>query len=199
MSKKNKIIALSSLLSGIILFVITLTYSTYYNPEKEVPVLSKTGASFVLATSSVPQKILIPKIKLDTDVEEVGLTYEGNMATPKKFKNTGWYKYGTLPGQDGSAVIDGHVDNGLSLPGVFKHLKELEVGDDVYVINEAGQNLHFKVFDKQTYYYTEVPRTLLFNKKGDAYLNLITCDGTWLPEVKTDDHRVVVYTKLVNS
>jgi sortase A len=197
--RKNKLIAISSIISGLILFCLTLIYSTYYNPEKEALVSIKAGASLSIATTSLPVKILIPKIKVDADVEEVGITTEGNMSTPKKFKNTGWYKYGTLPGEDGSAVIDGHVDNGLDLPGVFKHLKELLPGDDVYVMNEEGQSLHFIVKNIETYYYTEVPRTLLFNKKGSAYLNLITCDGTWLPEVKTDDHRVVVYTELANS
>jgi sortase A len=194
---RNKIIGLCLLLVGFMIIVTVLTHLTFYYPEKEMPV-EKTGISFVQASTTYPTRISIPKINLDTEVESVGLTYSGNMSTPKKLMNTGWYKYGTVPGNKGSAVIDGHVDNGLGLAAVFKNLKQLAIGDDVYVKNNLNQELHFRVIDTQIYYYKDVPLTLMFNRDdGPSYLNLITCDGNWIPEEKTDDHRLVVYTKLV--
>lgn len=193
LKKKVQIIIASVLVfSGLGLLINTVVHATYYAPQKETAVASN-AALFDLATSS---KLVIPKIKVDSKIEKVGLTYAGNMAAPHNLTNVGWYKYGTAPGQTGSAVIDGHVDNGLSLPAVFKHLKELQKGDDVYITNESGKTLHFIVTLAQIYPYKEVPLQLLFNRSSGRYLNLITCDGGWVPSDKTADHRVVVYTEL---
>ncbi len=170
----------------------TLVHGFYYAPEKE---MAPPQPSFFLATSSLPVKISIPKINLEADVEQVGITFKGNMSTPKLVNNTGWYRYGTIPGEKGSAVIDGHVDNGFGLPGVFTNLKELAIGDEIFIYTESGSRLRFEVIGIETYFYTDVPREILFNKNDDAYLNLITCDGAWLPEKETAEYRLVVYTR----
>lgn len=203
----RKIFALLIIGCGIIIFAGTMRRATSYSREKEMPV-QRTGFSSIststvisldIGLTSLPVRIRIPKIAVDAAVEEVGITFKGNMSTPKKLADTGWYKYGTLPGTLGSAVIDGHVDNGFGLPGVFADLKKLQVGDDVYVDTKDSAPLHFVVTEVQTYYYKDVPLDLLFLRKDGAYLNLITCDGNWIPYEKTDDHRVVVYTKLVSA
>jgi sortase (surface protein transpeptidase) len=95
-------------------------------------------------------------------------------------------------------VIDGHVDNGLGLSGVFKHLEDLQQGDDVYVVTKTGRELHFVVEDTVSYPYKTVPLETLFSRDDDARLNLITCGGSWVKSDKTYDHRFVVYTRLVN-
>jgi LPXTG-site transpeptidase (sortase) family protein len=178
---------------GITLTTATLVRGLYWKGEKEMVI---NEPSFFLETSSVPIQIIIPKISVDAKVEKVGITYAGNMSTPKKISNTGWYKYGTLPGEKGSAVIDGHVDNGFALPGVFKNLKKLVPGDNVFVKTENGSSLHFVVIEVERYYYTDVPRETLFTRNDKAYLNLITCDGDWIPEIETSNYRIVVYTVL---
>ncbi len=181
---------------GLALGVVTTTHALYYNPPKEMPITDK-GIYFSVSAVSLPKKLYMPQIGLETDIEAVGITFNGNMSTPKKLLNAGWYKYGTRPGDIGSAVIDGHVDNGFNLSGIFKDLKKMQIGSDVFVETETGQKLHFKVIDVKNYYYKNVPMEDIVHKTGAAYLNLITCDGEWLPEAKTSDRRVVVYTKLV--
>lgn len=193
---RTKSVATCILLLGFSLLVFALVRGFYYAPEKEVALMESLFSSTLQASSSPPSRIIIPKINLDTDVEKVGITYSGNMSTPKKIFNTGWYKYGTIPGDKGSAVIDGHVDNGFGLPGVFANLKNLTPGDHIYIEREDGSKITFIVFDIQKYYYTEVPREVLFNRNDGVYLNLITCDGEWISEAKTSDHRLVVYAKL---
>ncbi len=194
---QKKVIGISIAILGIIIGTVTVIRSTYYSPQEETPV-AQTAQSVSFSVSH-PIQIIIPKINVNAVVEEVGITFKGNMSTPKKFADTGWYKYGTVPGELGSAVIDGHVDNGLGIPAVFINLKKLVPGDIVYVQAKNGRKLKFKVFDIQNYYYKDVPLEILFNRNGDRYLNLITCDGNWIPAEKTDDHRIVVYTKLIES
>ncbi len=150
------------------------------------------------STSRYPVKLIIPKLDINTNIQHVGVTKKGNMSAPSNFTDVSWYKYGTVPGNIGSAVIAGHEDNALSLDGVFKHLEDLEVGDDIYIQNTGGERVHFRVVDKEIYPYNDAPLDRIFDDKSGASLNLITCAGDWIPEEKTNDKRLVVYTKLVH-
>jgi len=93
----------------------------------------------------------------------------------------------------------GHVDNGLSLAGVFKHLSDIKVGDDVYVDAKDGSTIHFRVTKTQLFDYTATPPEDIFHAADTAHLNLITCTGEWIPEKKTYGNRLVVYTEIVNE
>lgn len=147
-----------------------------------------------------PERLAIPALSIDAAVQDVGITAKGNMGVPDNFVDVGWYTYGAIPGQPGTAVIDGHVDNGLSLAGVFKHLDSIQTGDDIYVTNYAGQKLHFVVSDIEYYGYEDAPTNQIFNNDSNgAQLELITCSGTWVPDQKTYDERLVVTATLVNN
>ncbi len=169
--------------------------SAYEDREMNLP---KSFESVSVDSGGLPSRVMIPKIGLDSPVEHVGITYRGNMGTPKNITNTGWYKYGTIPGELGSAVIDGHVDNGFNLPGVFSKLKDLNPGDDIYVETDKGVKLHFVVEEKKIYPYKEVPLEEVFNRNDTGRLNLITCEGDWIDEAETDENRLIVYARLVN-
>ena len=158
-----------------------------------------TTTQTVISTASHPIQLVIPAAGVDAEVEEVGVTSSGAMATAKKIKNVGWYKYGVVPGQMGSAVIDGHVDDWVGLAGVFRNLKDLKVGDGVYVDAENGERLHFVVTDIRIYPYKSVPVEKIFISNDVPRLNLITCTGAWIRSEKTYDHRLVVYTELRNK
>jgi LPXTG-site transpeptidase (sortase) family protein len=121
------------------------------------------------------------------------------MRAPARFSEVSWYAPGTVPGARGSAVFAGHVDNGLGLAGVFKHLDELNVGDDIYVEAEDGTTKHFVVAGRASYPYDAVPNDILFNRADTARLNLITCGGTFLPLARTYDRRLVVFAVLASS
>ncbi len=183
---------------AVALFASTLVHALWYAPDEEITVPPHVQKSLV-ATSSKPVRLLIPSIAIDAKIQEVGIGKSGAMAVPTNYSDVAWYKYGTVPGHLGSAVIDGHVDNGFALPGVFKHLSDIAIGDDVYVIDANEKKLHFVVTDVEAYPYTSVPSDLIFNAHGAARLNLITCEGSWVPGDKTYDHRLVVFTELQND
>jgi len=141
-------------------------------------------------------RIVIPKMKVDAGIVEVGLTNTGNMAAPKNFSDVGWYKYGTFPGDTGSAVLAGHVDNGIALPAVFKKLDQLEIGDDIYIRTKEGKELHFIITGEKTYAYDENPAEVFEDNSG-KYIKLITCVGSIIRELRTHSQRLVVTAKLV--
>jgi sortase A len=158
---------------------------------------SRGNASTTSAGVS-PSRLEIPKLRINAKVQHLGVTNSGLMAAPSNYTDVSWYRYGTKPGDTGSAVIAGHEDNALSLDGVFKRLNNLQIGDSVYVVGSDGRRLQFKVIEKRIYAYDDPkPLQRIFTQSNGKYLNLITCAGEWLPSARTNDKRLVVYTELV--
>jgi len=185
-------IAVTLLASAI--FITTTIRALWYAPEVEVPIAADIQEA---AAGDVPSRLRIPALGIDAHVQQVGINASGNMATPNNFTDVGWYKYGPPPGFQGSAVLAGHVDNGLGLSGVFKKLNELSVGDEIQVENKNGERMDFRVVEIQTYPHDKVPNHILFARDDAARLNLITCEGDWLQSERTYDKRLVVYAELV--
>ena len=159
----------------------------------------KAHAASSALTGEIPVRITIPTASTSVSVIKVGVTTTGHLDTPHNFVQAGWYKLGTLPGNPGNAVIDGHVDNGGSIPGVFKHLKNVAIGDSVYITQASGKILHFIVTATNVYPYTAFPSESVFAPSKDSLLNIITCDGKWLPKQDTYSDRLVVTAALVSS
>ncbi len=198
------------------LFVTTIVHSAFYAPEEEaaLPRVSLTSRTHLLTpTKSVlstfiekerivdapPERIIIPSIGVNAFVQKVGINKKGDMGIPNNFSDAGWYKYGPLAGNAGSAVVAGHVDNALALDGVFKHVGELIPGAKIKIVTEKGQTVRFVVYDVQTYLYNNVPIESVFKKDDDAYLNLVTCGGTWIADKHSYDRRIVVYAKRITD
>ena len=182
-------------------FVVTAVHALWYAPEQEAlsPTLAYRAPSRTVSPQEAPQRLRIPALNIDAAIQYVGITKKGEMGVPSNYSDVAWYKYGPVPGQVGSAVIDGHVDNGLGLSGVFKRLSNIQIGDDVYVDTKKGSTLHFVVVDIELYPYQQAPTETIFNRSDAARLNLITCEGVWIKGDKTYDQRLVVYTMLVAS
>lgn len=137
-----------------------------------------------------PARLIIPTIKLDSKIEGLGVTPEGKMDVPDAKNIVGWYKYGTTPGEVGSAVMDAHVFN------AFKELEKLNIGDDIFVIMGDQRKIHFKVTSRMIYSYTHSSFEI-FSKNDTARLNLITCHGSWMPEKNNYSHRLIIFAELV--
>lgn len=165
-------------------------------PLKAGPVATKPKET-TTAETLYPTNLLIPSLNINANVQYVGINAKGNMGTPNNFTDVSWYKPGTVPGEIGSAVMAGHVDNGLALSGVFKHLSDIKPGDEVFVVRKDGSRIRFKVDRVVAYNYKDVPTASIFGAADEAHLNLVTCSGDWLGDQKTYEQRLVVYTTLV--
>lgn len=191
---------LGSIMIASTVFVVTYVHATRYSDAADLTYISQITNTPIEASKDAselhPLRLLVPSVGIDAAVQNVGLTKKGNMAVPTNFTDVAWYKLGSVPGKLGSAVIDGHVDNALSLDGVFKHLRDIKIGDSVYVETTSGEKLEFIVKNVETYAHESVPLDRIFNDKTGVYLNLITCAGDWVQADKDYDHRLVVYTEL---
>lgn len=177
------------------------SWSVYAKPNElppsfTIPVVDQ-GVHFGEVASSTPETLSIPSINLTAHVVPVGLTKNGDMNVPADFENVGWFKYGPLPGAKGNAVIDGHFDNGKGEGAVFYELSRVRVGDSVFVINKVGEKMQFKVKEVRLVNIEDLPSDLIFGETDSMNLNLITCDGVWLPDRRTYTERLVVFTERV--
>ena len=188
-------------LVAIAVFGHVLIRSVWLMPDDQnAPSSASQSASVALAATSSPQaapvRILIPRLSINANVQHVGLSAKGNIGVPNNFTDVAWYKYSPPPGSPGTAILDGHVDNGLSLAGVFKHLGELIVGDEIDIRSASGTQLRFVVYDIESYPYQQVPVQSLLAPQPNSELVLITCEGAWVQGQRTYDHRLVIYAKL---
>jgi sortase A len=163
-------------------------------PVAAVPI--SVGAPVpVLRIQDAQPRLVIPSIGVDAVIKDMGVTSGGAMAVPGNDLDVGWYRFGTRPGQQGSAVIGGH-NEWNSGDGVFVHLDQLRPGDSVSVIDIHGKTTHFVVRDIRTYDATDT-NSGIFESVSGAHLNLITCSGIWNPAAQTYMSRLVVFTDAV--
>ncbi len=144
----------------------------------------------------IPKRLEISSINVDATVESVGLTPEGAMDTPVDPDNVGWYNLGPRPGEQGSAVIDGHLDKEDQSRAVFADLAEVNIDDIVSVIDDQGKKLNFIVKEVRMYN-ADDDTNEVFNNNDGVFLNLITCAGSWDKDKQNYDQRRVVFTELI--
>ena len=143
----------------------------------------------------IPQHLAIPAIKVDANIEQVGLDPQRNMDVPKTDITVGWYKLGYKPGEKGSAVFDGHLDRADGSPAVFWKISDLKAGDKIITPDSNGYSYSFSVTRLVKYPYDGLPLNEVFGLSDKAKLNLITCNGAWSSTTKNYSHRLVVYSQ----
>jgi len=143
--------------------------------------------------------LIIPVIGINASIEPVGVLSDGDLAVPTQnpWDGVGWYRYGPYPGNQGSAVIDGHLDRPGGSPAVFWKLRNLHIGDIVMVVNPGEKPLHFRVMSMKYYAPGHAPLQTIFENTAGTFLNLITCAGQWIPIQHQTTLRLVIYTALV--
>ncbi len=195
------------LLVAVIAFVVigcsSVTTDEIASPHAQSyePVVSARPSSHNTTVQPVivqPVRLLIPAIQVDATIESVGVLANGDLETPlvNSWDNVGWYQTGPVPGQRGSAVIDGHLDRPGGYPAVFWRLRELHAGEAVIVVNAQGKAVHFHVTQVAYYAPQAAPLQEIFGNGGGTFLNLITCAGDWIPDQHQTTQRLVVYTML---
>jgi hypothetical protein len=145
-----------------------------------------------------PVHLLIAAIHVDTAIEPVGVLSTGNLDTPQNnpWEDAGWYKDGPRPGEQGSAVLDGHLNRPGGAPAVFWSLADMKIGDEVIVTTSEGKTLRYRVTGSARYAPQKAPLQEIFGDTQGSHLNLITCAGYWLPAEQQTSLRMVVYTSL---
>ncbi|MET7675465.1 class F sortase [Streptomyces seoulensis] len=129
--------------------------------------------------TSVPVRLRIPGIGVDTPVMRLGLAQDGTVQVPPitAHDQAGWYQGSPTPGRTGPSVILGHVTVGAYGDGVFRRLDRLRRGDEITVRLENGTSAEFAVTSVRTVAKAEFPTKAVYGDVGRPELRLITCGG----------------------
>ena len=160
----------------------------------KLPLIGHYSAKVSLPTSyqGLPARLLIPDIGVDAVIESMGVAPNGDMAAPVGSTDVGWYRYGPLPGETGSAVLDGHVVGLQGEEGVFFKLNQLQAGAIIQVIDTRGKMVSFTVIRSESFDQLDQP-IAVFSSSSGTHLNLITCGGDWDPVTRHYLKRLIVF------
>lgn len=139
----------------------------------------------------LPPKIL--KFKEKTlDVEEVGVEEGGFLGVPSSWHTAGWYRDSAKPGEEGNIIMDGHYDTNTGAPGAFWELKDLQIGDKVFLVDALGRKFEYLVTQKFYVDIKDPQRARVFEGDKSRQLTLITCGGVWDYASNTYNKRLVI-------
>lgn len=138
-----------------------------------------------------PRSLQIGDLRLDSPVRSVGLEEDGQLEVPDETE-VGWYQYGSAPGLPGSTVLAGHVSWNRTI-GPFHDLGTLEPGAQVDVIADDGTTRVYEVVERAIYDKDELPTDRIWRTTGDETLVLITCGGSYNPDIRRYRQNIVVY------
>lgn len=145
---------------------------------------------------SVVDRVRIPAIRVDAPVVPVGLDTDGWVGAPPPDDPNlaGWFTGAVSPGEKGTAVVVGHVDNARG-PAVFYGLGALKKGNRVEVLRKDGKTATFEVYDIQVFQKSAFPGDRVYGNRGTPELRVITCGGGFSQEHGYDGN-VVVFARL---
>ncbi|MFE6617640.1 class F sortase [Streptomyces sp. NPDC057740] len=146
---------------------------------------------------ALPERVRIPGIQVDAPVIPVGLDVDGWVgAPPPEDPNlAGWFTGSVSPGEKGTAVVVGHVDNTQG-PAVFYGLGGLQKGNRVEIARKDGKTAVFEIYGIEVFEKNNFPGDRVYASKGSAELRVITCGGGFTKQGGYDGN-VVAFASLV--
>ncbi|RRR85395.1 class F sortase [Streptomyces sp. RP5T] len=127
---------------------------------------------------SPPDRVRIPAIRVDAPLMGLALTASGSLDVPPASRKNlaGWYEAGTTPGETGTAILAGHVDNAEG-PAVFYDLGALRKGSAIEVDRRDGSVAVFTVDAVEVYDAKDFPDEKVYGAARRPELRVITCGG----------------------
>ncbi len=142
---------------------------------------------------SPPVRIIIPSEAISAQVVPEGIQPDGSLVIPPPAQ-VGWYAGGPAPGQAGSTVIAGHIDD-YGVPGAFRHLNAVPLDATVTLTTADGRTQLYTITDRMSIPKTDLAGSGLLTRSGPPRLVLITCGGSYHPRT----HRYLDNIVLVAS
>ncbi|CAM5266018.1 class F sortase [Streptomyces narbonensis] len=164
-----------------------------------VPPPTEESAGLEALPFAPASRIKIPAIQVAAPIMDVGLDADGWVAAPppQDANLAGWYQNGISPGQRGTSVVVGHVDNARG-PAVFYGLGSLEKGQHIEVERYDGRVAVFEIYGVEVYAKNDFPGVQVYADTGQPELRVITCGGGYT-RAHGYDGNVVVYAHMVGS
>jgi LPXTG-site transpeptidase (sortase) family protein len=169
-------------------------------PPAPAPSSSRPAAPAKPMTRSIPSRLRIPKLHVNSPIMKLGLNADHTIQVPplSQPKMTGWWQGGPTPGEKGAAVILGHnVGNGHA--SVFEKLGTLKPGDTVQVTRSNGTVATFQITKSEEIAKSRFPTEKVYGKLSYPGIRLITCGGRFDASWGHHVDNIIVYGKLVSD
>ncbi len=129
---------------------------------------------------TMPKLLTIPKLGLTSRITRLSVRDNSEPKFPANIYDVGWYENSVKPGEDGAALLIGHI-RGEEKPGVFADLTNLVPGDEFSVELGDGSKKHYYIVKMNAYQrnsvdYDELLTVVTPNKPG---VNLLTAVGAF--------------------
>ncbi|GHH64973.1 class F sortase [Streptosporangium violaceochromogenes] len=143
---------------------------------------------------SEPVTLVVPRARVNAPVTPVTSTADGTLQAPSLLQAglTGWDGLGPTPGEQGAAVIVGHLDT-RSGPAVFAGLPQVREGDAVAVIRRDRTVAVFRVSVIERVRKTAFPVKKVYGAMAGPEIRLVTCGGRYDPGRHSYDDNLIVY------
>lgn len=149
-----------------------------------------------------PRYVSIPSLGItNTRVFAMGVGKDNSLLSPANISDAAWYDKSATPGSGGVVLMNAH-NGGVTRNGVFAKLGTLSKGEIIEIERGDGQKFHYEVRENQSMPLEEVRESGMkmmtqSAEPGKEALNLITCDGKWVPRFKQFDRRIMLRAVLV--
>lgn len=137
-----------------------------------------------------PVHLYFPNQEIDMEIEPVGQDEEGRMGTLDTHLKAAWYEPGPAPGDEGNALINGHIRWKKKL-GYFSVLQDMQLYDPIVTLHSDGSLRVFYVVSVDIYPLDNVPEHVMAFDDVRR-VTLITCNGEFDRSIGTSVNRCIV-------
>jgi Sortase domain len=138
---------------------------------------STSPATVVTSTVSPPVTVSIPSIAVTARVVPEGLGPAGTLDIPPPAQ-VGWYDHGPAPGQSGTTLLAGHIDDD-GVPGALLRLNDVQLGAAIRVTTASGRVAGYTVTRRQLLPQPDLTSSGLLSQQGAPALVLVSCGGAY--------------------
>ena len=125
----------------------------------------------------------------DATIIPVGVNAEDLSFEVPPADQVGWYEFGPVPGEAGSAVLAAHIAfDGVD--GVFRYLENVEIGAMVSIGFDDGSSQRYRIEEVTEYVKEALPESL-WARNGKEQLALITCGGAFNRQLNSYESNTV--------
>jgi sortase (surface protein transpeptidase) len=129
------------------------------------------------APAAPPVAVAVPAIGVRARIVPEGIGPGGALDIPPPAQ-VGWYSRGPAPGQDGTTVLAGHIDD-HGVPGAFLRLSQIQAGATVRVTTATGRVAAYTVTERRMLPQDDLARSGLLSAQGAPELVMISCGGAY--------------------
>ncbi len=146
---------------------------------------------------AAPVAIDVPVAGVSAPIDPLGIDTGRRLEVPQDYSRVGWWSGGASPGEQGPAVLVGHLDT-TTAPAVFHDLDKLNPGDEVHVTRSDDSVATFMVERIESFPKTMFPTTDVYGSADESSLRLVTCYGSFDEAQRSYQDNLIVYANLVS-